>query len=259
MKSLLLFGLLFSLSSPARDITQLQSKSASKHPMRYELSLPNAWVANKTWPVLVMIPDASRDFKATAQAFMKARKALPFILVAPHVVTSGGANYRGADSYRYSDSDWKEIARLGDFRFDSEGIAAVIDDVHRLYGGEQHYFLTGWEAGGHTVWAMLFQHPEHLRAVAPVSTNYRGRWIHEKNFSNSPTRAKLPIKVLFCGPLEGDQETGRQMWLKQSQEAMTIARARGFEEVSLGLTRNLTHGPLADEVLSFFATFLNQK
>ena len=48
--------------------------------------------------------------------------------------------------------------------FDIDGIAAVSADVRKLYHGESRYFLTGWEAGGHTVWALLLGHPEEVRA-----------------------------------------------------------------------------------------------
>jgi dienelactone hydrolase len=92
---------------------------------------------------------------------------MPFLIVAPLVVTKGGANVRGVPSYHYCDAVWSEIERVGPIRFDAEGIAAVVADVKRLYVGEDRYFLTGWEAGGHTVWAMLFQYPEQWRAVAP--------------------------------------------------------------------------------------------
>ena len=166
--------------------------------MKYHLSLPEGWTAGRPWPVVVLVPDASREFEANLAAFVKARGALPYILVAPHVVTSGGANYRLADTYRYSEADWKRVAADGDFRFDDEGIAAVLADVRRDFGGEERVFLTGWEAGGHTVWAYTFRHPERLRASAPVSTNYLGRWLDEAAFSRDSSRATLPVKVLFC-------------------------------------------------------------
>jgi dienelactone hydrolase len=218
--------------------------------MKYHLSLPGGWVAGRTWPVAVVIPDASRDFERNLAAFVKARGALPYILVAPHVVTSGGANYRLADTYRYSEADWAKVAEAGDFRFDDEGIAAALADVRRDYGGEPRAFLTGWEAGGHTVWALTFRHPERWRAVAPVTTNYLGRWLDDAAFSKDPARASLPVRVLFVGKSAAPE--GWAFWRPQTENAAKAAAAHGFAPVSFVEVPGKPHGPLADDVLGFF-------
>jgi dienelactone hydrolase len=227
-------------------------KTATAHPMKYHLSLPQGWTFAKTWPVAVIIPDASRNFEGNIEAFVKARGALPYVLVAPHVVTSGGANYRLSGTYRYSDADWKNVTDAGDWRFDEEGIAAVLADVRKLFGGEEKIFLTGWEAGGHTVWALTFRHPEWFRASAPVSPNWRGRWVAEADFSSAPARADLPVKVLFCDREKVDAHVGWDAWLGQSKDAMKLAEAHGFRNVSVANLPGRPHGPLADDVIAFF-------
>ena len=225
-------------------------RTASTHPMKFHVALPEGWVAGKTWPVLVVIPDAAREFEANLAAFVKARGSLPYVLVAPHVVTSGGANYRLADSYRYSEADWKRVATDGDWRFDDDGIAALLTDVTRLYGGDGKVFLTGWEAGGHTVWAYTFRHPERLRASAPVSPNYQGRWLDEGAFSRSDARRSLPVKVLFCDRTSVPK--GWDFFFAQSKAALTAAEAHGFGNASLAEVPGKPHGPLADDVVAFF-------
>jgi hypothetical protein len=231
-------------SARAQDL-----KTASTHPMQYYLSLPDGWTAGKTWPVLVAIESANRDFPANAALFAQARGKLPFIVVVPFGVTGGGAGFRAVPTYRYTDAVWSRIDREGAFRFDEAGIAAVIADVHRLYGGEERYFLTGWEAGGHTVWAMLFQHPEKVRAVAPVSTNYQGRWMTPESFSTSPARTKLPVQVIQTSqsPLP---------FLGQQAAAVEAAQAHGFANVSV-IKVDKPHGPMPEEVFRFFGQFLN--
>lgn len=224
-------------------------RTATTHPMKYALSLPEGWSGERSWPVVVVIPDASRDFEGNLAAFEKARGALPYILVAPHVVTSGGAGYRRSDTYRYSDADWRAVSAAGDFRFDDEGIAAVLADVRRDRGGEERVFLTGWEAGGHTVWALLFRHPERFRAVAPVSTNYQGRWLDDAAFSTSDARGTVPVKVLFC---ERSSAPGWSFLMAQSRNAIAAGAAHGFTNLSLASVPGRAHGPLADEVLAFF-------
>jgi dienelactone hydrolase len=226
--------------------------TASGHPMKYYLSLPEGWSADKVWPVVIVIPDAGRDFAGNLAAFAKARGNRPYILVAPHVVTSGGANARSAGSYRYSEDDWKRVAAAADYRFDEEGLAAVAGDVRQRYRGEDRCCLTGWEAGGHTVWALTFRHPEWFRAVAPVSTNYRGRWLDEAAFSRLPSRSSLPIRVLFCDKTAASG--GWDFLMDQTKAAIKAAETHGFRTPDLKVLAGKLHGPLADEVLGFFDT-----
>jgi poly(3-hydroxybutyrate) depolymerase len=224
-------------------------KTATTHPMQYYLSLPDGWTAGKTWPVLVAIESANRDFRANATVFAQARGKLPFIVVVPFGVTGGGAGFRTVPTYRYTETVWSRIDREGPFHFDEAGIAAVIADVHRLYGGDERYFLTGWEAGGHTVWAMLLQHPEHLRAVAPVSTNYQGRWMTPESFSTSPARMQLPVQVI-------QTSQSPQPFLGQQATAAEAAKAHGFANVSVTKV-DKPHGPMPEEVFHFFGQLLN--
>src|SRR5262249_54218445 len=149
--------------------------TAGSHPMRYHLALPTGWSAGRAWPVLIAIPDAGRAFDANLQMFVAMRGDRPYILVAPEVLTCGGTRTRPLDQYSYSRAVWDSLQGIDDFAFDDAGIAAVLADVHRLWHGESTAFLTGWEAGGHTVWALTFRHPERWRGVAPVSTNYQRR------------------------------------------------------------------------------------
>jgi len=196
----------------------------------------------------VVIEAANRQFQETLNLFVQARKDLPFILVAPLVTTNGGANYRQAETYRYSDAVWSRIEQ-DRCRFDMEGIAAVSAEVKKLYGGEDRYFLTGWEAGGHTVWPMIFQHPEALRAAAPAVTNYAGRCM-EPGFSTAAARTNLPVTV-FQVAAGRDVAPGRYVY-DQSRQAMKIAGEHGYRNVTERVVADKPHGPLADEVLAYF-------
>jgi len=128
----------------------------------------------------------------------------------------------------------------------------VIADVKRLYSGEEKYFITGWEAGGHTVWATIFQHPETLRGAAPVTPNYQGRWMNDENFSTNRARANLPIKILQAG-------TGPALWpnpyfLRQLDDARKVAEEHGFGNISYAVAAGKPHGALADEVMEYFSS-----
>ena len=231
----------------ASDAQEL--KTAASHPIQYYVSLPKGWNGERTWPVVMIIEAAEREFLKTLNVFEKARGDRPFILVTPLVTTNGGANYRQAETYHYSEETWAKIQenRCG---FDFDGIAAIAADVRKLYHGESRYFLTGWEAGGHTVWALLFGHPEEVRAAAPAVTNYAARCL-EGGFSNSPVRVNLPVTV-FQVDTERDKAPGRYVYM-QSQEAMKTAREHGFRNVTERVAAGKPHGPLADEVLEYFA------
>ena len=236
-----------------------QLYSATGHAMKYDVSLPAGWAADRSWPVVVVIPDASRDFAGNLAEFAAAGATTPFILVAPHVVTSGGATgYRAAPGFHYSEADWREVDRLGDFRFDEDGLAAVVADVRARFHGDERVYLTGWEAGGHTVWALLLRHPERYRAVAPVTPNYLGRWLDATQPAPSPSPSPSPttpppVKVLFCGA-DGVPGNARQALLAQTQEAIAAARARGFGDIPIEVQDGTRHGPLAAAVVAWFSS-----
>jgi hypothetical protein len=220
---------------------------APGHRMQYLVSRPAGWKAGRTYPVVVAIDAAQREFRGNLAAFIAARGDRPFILVAPFVVTGGGARYRESPAYPYQEGDWKAVTDAGPFAFDEAGIRAVLDDVARRDSGEPRAYLTGWEAGGHTVWALTFRHPEWWAGVAPVTTNYLGRWLDDQAFSNDPARARLAVHVLMLDiPEAAPLRT-------QTAEAIRVARAHGFGDVTLAEVRDRPHGPLAPEVMAWFA------
>lgn len=192
--------------------------------MQYYISLPQGWTALRRWPVVVVIESANRQFEETLSIFEKARKDLPFILLTPLVTTNGGANYRQAGTYRYTDAVWNQIEQ-DRCRFDSDGITAVVSDARSVFGGEDRYFLTGWEAGG-------------------------------DGFSTAPSRVNLPVMV-FQVTSGRDVAPGRFVYL-QSQQARKIAAEHGWGNVSERIIADKPHGPLADEVLAFFASIMDE-
>ena len=231
-----------------------QLKTASSHPIQYYLSLPEGWVAGKKWPVVVVIESADREFLQAATVFAQARQQRPFILVTPLVVTNGGAGYRSVRTYHYSDRVWDRIQNSGQFNFDMDGINAILQDVAKQYGGEDKYFVTGFEAGGHTVWGILFNHPEVVRRAALVCPNYLGRWVDEGHISSAAGRSGLPIRN-FVGTKDDLCSTGNPIYT-QMQRAISLADAHGYKNVSLVRVEGKGHERLADEVLAYFSSLL---
>jgi predicted esterase len=230
-------------------------KTASSLPIQYYLSLPESWARGKKYPVVVIIESAERDFLQAAKAFQQARQDRPFILVTPLIVTNGGAGYRSVPTYHYSDAVWDSIQKSGDFNFDMDGITAIIQDVARDFGGEDKYFITGFEAGGHTVWGILLNHPEVVRGAVLVCPNYLGRWVDENKISSASERAQLPIRN-FIGTKDEICSPGHPIYA-QMQKAMSLAQVHGYKNVSLMTVEGKGHERLADEVLTYFASLVH--
>jgi hypothetical protein len=231
-----------------------QLKTASSHPIQYYLSLPEGWTTTKKWPVVVVIESADRDFFQAASVFTQARGQRPFILITPLVVTNGGAGYRNVPAYHYSDAVWATIQNNGPFNFDMSGITAIMQDVVKQYGGEDKYFIAGLEAAGHTIWGILFNHPEVVRGAALVCPNYLGRWVDEEHIPPAAERVALPIRN-FVGNKDELCAPGRPIYT-QMQKAITLAEAHGYKNVSLARVEGKGHERLADEVLSYFSSLL---
>src|SRR3977135_2937314 len=87
----------------------LELKTAGGHPMKYLVSVPEGWTAGKKWPAVVVIESANKDFRGTAEAFVRARGARPFLVLAPFVVTNGGTRQLAAETYPYGKADWAAI------------------------------------------------------------------------------------------------------------------------------------------------------
>jgi len=240
------------LSAAQTEPTQL--RTATTHPIQYYLSLPDGWTKAKRWPVVVVIESADRDFVAAANAFAQARQGRPFILVTPLVVTNGGSGYRSVPTYHYSTDVWDKI-QTDAFKFDFDGITAIMQDVVKQYGGEEKYFITGFEAGGHTVWGILLNHPEVVRGAAVVCPNYAGRWVNEQNISSATERTQLPIRN-FVGSKDELCSVGHPIYL-QLQRAISVANGHGYKNVSLTTVEAKGHERLAEEVLAYFSTLRN--
>ena len=247
---------LASTSTRAAAQSQPQMKTATSHPIQYYLSLPEGWVASKKWPVVVVIESASRDFLQAATDFAQARKHQPFILITPLVVTNGGAGYRSVPTYHYSDDVWNRIQSEGQFKFDSDGITAIMQDMVKQYGGEERYFIAGLEAAGHTIWGILFNHPEFTRGAVLVCPNYLGRWVDEAHISSAAERATLPIRNII-GTKDELCVPGHPIYA-QMQKALSVAEQHGYKNVSLVEVEGKGHERLAEEVLAYFASLIRQ-
>ena len=254
LKFICVLALVYTWAMVAQASESPKLQTASTHPIQYYLSLPEGWTKAKKWPVVVVIESADRDFFHAATDFAQARGQRPFILITPLVVTNGGSGYRNVPSYHYSDAVWTAVQNSGPFNFDVGGITAIMHDVSKQYGGEDKYFIAGLEAAGHTIWGILFNHPEVVRGAALVCPNYLGRWVDEEHISPAAERIALPIRN-FVGNKDDLCAPGQPIYA-QMQKAMSLAEAHGYKNVSLTGVEGKGHERLADEVLSYFSSLL---
>jgi dienelactone hydrolase len=225
--------------------------------MQYYVSLPEGWSSQKKWPVVVIIESANKEFKANMEKFIAARGKMPFILVEPMVTTNGGARYREAPEYQYSEAEWSKIETQGRCEFDRSGILAVVDEVQKKYSGEDMFFITGWEAGAHTVWPIIFEYPQKLRGAVNNAPNYQGRCMDGRQYSTDAARVNVPVRVLGA---QGDQYWKPGMpFYTQTTSAIATLKEKGFQNVSTATVSGSEHGPLAAETLKLFNELLNEK
>ncbi len=235
---LTLFALASSCIVRAAELPSVdQVFTASTHPMRYVVSLPSQWVPEKKWPVIIA-PNAHYGNKAATihmLAPLNEKRKAGFIIVSPIVINSDPVapmkEYRGeiADGIRAADAKTGEYGRDDDARaaFDSAGIRAIIQDVQRLYGGEERVYITGFSASTHIVYLFLFTHPELLKGAVINSGVYRGRGVDEDHLPllNSPERARVEIKFIA-----GEEDKGAALYAENWAEAKALLIRSGHPE-----------------------------
>jgi predicted esterase len=230
----------FFASAVATLSVDAQIRTATTHPMKYLVSLPNHWTADRRWPVLVA-PSAHYDAKgkslAQFAAERDARKA-DFIIVAPFVINadpvSGMAEYRGAVGDAISAADAAtdgggrdEVARA---KFDSEGVCAVIRDIQKIYHGEDKVWITGFSSSTHIAYMFLFAHPELLKGAVINSGVYLGRGVDENHIPllNSPERAAIAIKFIV-----GEADPGYERYVQSWGDAKAKLLSYGHDAAKL--------------------------
>ena len=225
-------------------------KKASDHPIQYYISLPHGWKANAKWPVVIAVEAAEKQFKQNAERFMAERNDMPFIIIVPINTTNGQQGYKDSTIYPYSKAVWDTIDKVSICKFDIDGLQSIIRDLKKYYAGSDKVFITGFEAGTHLVWAMIFQHPELLYAAAPEAGNFRNRCLENNIFSTHESRLRLPIKN-FTG--DNDQGFGKKGNIYyQYLEAKNLAITHGYQNISETEVVGKGHEPLPKNVLEYF-------
>jgi predicted esterase len=202
---------------------QPELKTANAVPVKYYVALPKGWTPKENWPILVTIDGSGHDFLGNCKSFMRVRGDRPFIIVTPCVSSNG-----------------KDPADL-------QAVLAVVKEVQEQSKGQQKFFITGFSAGGHVTWQLVFNHPELLAGAAPAAANFRFRGIDV--VSKAKERVNLPIHG-FNG--EKDSAVINQQW----DDAAEHAGKHGYENLSHTLVPGGGHTAFPSQVVDFFSTLI---
>jgi poly(3-hydroxybutyrate) depolymerase len=205
--------------------TQPELKTAHAVKTQYYISLPQGWNADATWPILVAIDGSGHGFQHNCQAFVRARKDLSFIIVTPCVSSNGNDPA------------------------DAQAVLAIVKEVRAENHGQPKFFLTGFSAGGHLVWQLIFSHPELLAGAVPAAANYRGRGI--TTISDSPDRVQLPIHAF-----QGDKDPFLKFLDQQWADALKLANSHGYTNLDRTMVPGVGHNAFPNECIAFFSTLL---
>ena len=202
-----------------------QLKTAANGQVQYYLSLPGGWTPDRAWPIVVTIVGSGHDFMHNCQIFRQARSSGQFIIITPCVSSNG-----------------MDPA-------DEQNVLAIVKEVQEKYRGEPKFFLTGFSAGGHVAWQIIFSHPELLAGAVLAAGNYIGRGI--TTISRAPERTRLPI-IEF----QGDADPSVVPLTNQWENAQQVARSNGYQNLTRTIVPGASHGPFPEKAMDFFAGIL---
>lgn len=201
-------------------------RTAKDVEVQYHLSLPQGWRAELTWPIMVTLAGAGRDFAQNFDQFKKARgEKLPFIVVTPCVRS------------------------LGRDPADLRAVLAIVKEVQGEFNGQPKFFVTGFSAGTHLTWQLIFLHPEVLAGASPVCGNFNSRGIDK--IEKKAAAVKLPIHGF-----QGDQDQVLVHLNPQWETAVKLAGEHGYKNISRTVIPGGTHLPYQSQVVDFFASLL---
>jgi predicted peptidase len=225
-------------------------KIAKDHPIQYYVSFPKAWTAKSKFAVVILFEAAGKEYKKNIERFIAARGEAPFILVQPIHTNNGNQGRGDATLFPYTKETWAYIDKVGDCQFNSDGINAIYNEIHGEYNTQDRWYVTGFEAGVHMLWWMVFNRPDLVKVAVPVEGNYRSRCVDESKIDHGP-KSSIIIKAFF-GDKDELSKPGA-VFYDQWIQAKDVAKKNGFSNISEQVVAGKGHETMEKEVLDFFA------
>jgi poly(3-hydroxybutyrate) depolymerase len=250
-------------------VDKLVLKQATKHSMRYYLSLPRAWRpgAKRSWPVLVCVDGAGSGFRGMASGYLKLRGDLPYIVVAPCSFSNtnairGKLRERYTKTYGYSEETIK-AAESNRFDWDEAGLLALLEDVATRYQGQKRIYITGFSGGGNLTYLMIFKHPDRVNAAAPACANFSRTDYQSLKGKFPPAALDFPIHIITGGKDPHRDLTygkkGSPGIEPQTDWAVKVLKEIGYPRFTRNLVPDLKHSPARKKVLEALRPFLEGK
>lgn len=228
-------------------------KTASTHKMQYYLQLPKGWTPTKKYTIVVGVEGAGCNFKGMLSALTSNRGDLPVICITPQTFSNTNSLAGAAGKYTYPPDLVAEYDAGDRFKFDEEGLLAVIADVKKDFSGEDKFCITGFSGGGNLTWLMVFHHPDMLLGASPACANFGTR---KYNIPDVPEKATVPVHAY-----QGDKDEYwhnppnlEQAWL----DAKKLADDNGYKNVTRDMVPGVGHSGCSDKVMAFFATLIKK-
>ncbi len=250
VNNILTSAVLLIASSVAAQDSNIELRTAKNHAIQYYIAVPRQFTAKSVLPVVILFEAAEKEYKKNIERFVQARGDASFILVQPIHTNNGNQGRRDPALFPYSKETWDYIDKVGDCQFNADGIQAIYHEVKNEYHTEARWFATGFEAGTHMLWWMLFNHPEWIRAAAPVAGNYRGRCVDENAIAKDESRSLVPIRA-FVGDQDEVWKPGGSNY-NQWTTPRELASKAGHMDITEEVIKGKGHVTMEKEVLAYF-------
>jgi len=247
-------------ADPERDYAPLELELARDGPVLLRgkdhdivgwLSLPRGWKKGRSYPVLVVVDGAGSNFLGAARGCSKQRGKRPWIVLAPCTF----ANTNALQPKRYPWYDAALLEKMGSdnagrFKFDADGLLALLESVQERFGGEEKFAITGFSGGGFLCYGITLLHPERVRFAVPACANFAGSGAAD---AGEPKDGGPPI-VIYTG-----EKDPHAIWThgkvggvpgieSQTDRAIAALQAKGFTKVTRTKLPGVGHSSLYPKV-----------
>ena len=249
-------------------IDRIILNAASSHPMKYYFSLPKNFKQekDKKWPVLICVDGAGSNFKGMANGYFKNRGDLPFMIVSPCSFTNTNAiQGKMLEKYKefYSDEDLQKVNDDGRFKFDEEGVLAIIKDLQKEYDAESKVYVTGFSGGGNITYMMIFKHPDLMNGAAPACANFMNSSYSSLKGQFKDEDLNFPIHI-FTGEKDPHRKwthgkEGSPGIEMQTDAAVNVLDTIGYPNYKRTMVPGMGHSSAQKQVLEALGPYMTGK
>lgn len=224
-----------------------------EHSMVAYVSLPNDWAPDKKGlPIVVAVEGAGCGFAGCCRLYRETRGARAAIVVTP----CSFSNTNGLEAAKYP---WYDAAALEKYKapgaarveYDAAGLAAVLAELKKDWGGGEKLAITGFSGGGNLTYYWTLQHPETLSLAVGCCANFGGLGLQ----GAKPVAGGGPPVVLLTGEKDDFnlEVFGQKPGIVGQTDAVEESLKKlGFTNVSRRVVPGAGHSNFAADVWKAF-------